>query len=789
MSYKMLINDCLKNQTYIEKIFAEAGIASAILSLDNFSIIEKCSLFKIYFKSVNEEDLSIVSLFSSECELDLVNFLSDKNLDTMLCKTPIEKNGNYLYIKISKIRRENKYLFLTFQDVSLKTVRKKELLYNAFSAISGSHPWFEVVRDQCPYSMSVTGPDGRFISVNQHYANLLGRDREEIIGKTRLDLLDELSPDRVDFKNLAEMFISIHDAIKRGKQFSKRYILSSSDSRTRYALEHHGYPVYKDNEYLGYVSISIDITSTNPQLQDLKDKIEYSQGVLDTLNTQMNIIQEDGRIIFANEPWIEFTKESEGDENIDYVNLTLGNLNIQDIYGPEYAEEYYFSSVRALINDPKLREYKNIIKLEMNGKQIYYSKKCSPIYNKYGKIEAFSNVFEDITDYLSVINENKQKEIFVSLFQDAFTVYYWHIEERNGNFIIVNSDQMSKIVGHKEISISELRNIFEDSYQVYDGFVSKIQDVDELFSMLNENHIRNMDINHVDWRSYKRQDDSGFLRYFKTLIKRVDLGSTICIGMTYDDTIVRREFLKEQRNAMSTLLSRFVAGTAHEINNYTQGMLSTFEMLQEEITTIDDAMSTVYSLSERSKRLTNALMNYSKNQETDLIKEGIEVLSLVNESVTLSNPIIKKEFDIEVLVEGVLPKISLPSNLFKDALLNVILNSRQAIDEADREFGYIKIKLDQIKINTSMNHNVVIGTLIPNRKYIVVSVQDNGIGMTESQVKKCTEIFFTTKESGTGLGTGFLHSLSSQIQGAIEIKSKYGVGTELNIYLPLEIRL
>lgn len=70
--------------------------------------------------------------------------------------------------------------------------------------------------------------------------------------------------------------------------------------------------------------------------------------------------------------------------------------------------------------------------------------------------------------------------------------------------------------------------------------------------------------------------------------------------------------------------------------------------------------------------------------------------------------------------------------------------------------------------------------------YIVLSVTDNGSGMDEATLKKAVDPFFSTKElgKGTGLGLSMIHGLAVQLNGALRLASKPGVGTTAELWLP-----
>ena len=116
-------------------------------------------------------------------------------------------------------------------------------------------------------------------------------------------------------------------------------------------------------------------------------------------------------------------------------------------------------------------------------------------------------------------------------------------------------------------------------------------------------------------------------------------------------------------------------------------------------------------------------------------------------------------FDIiedEVFIEGDYDRL-------KQVLINLIKNSMESIDN---KIGVIKLKM------------VV-------KKQVIITISDNGCGMSKETIEKIGNAFYTTKEKGTGLGVKLSMEIIEQHNGNIKYKSKEGEGTTVIIKLPL----
>lgn len=95
--------------------------------------------------------------------------------------------------------------------------------------------------------------------------------------------------------------------------------------------------------------------------------------------------------------------------------------------------------------------------------------------------------------------------------------------------------------------------------------------------------------------------------------------------------------------------------------------------------------------------------------------------------------------------------------------------------------GTLRISADEEAIGTGHRSG------LPSGLFLRLSVADTGVGMDESVLARAVDPFFLTKGAGkgTGLGLSMVHGLASQLGGALHIRSRLGVGTNVELWLPL----
>jgi len=110
-----------------------------------------------------------------------------------------------------------------------------------------------------------------------------------------------------------------------------------------------------------------------------------------------------------------------------------------------------------------------------------------------------------------------------------------------------------------------------------------------------------------------------------------------------------------------------------------------------------------------------------------------------------------------------IPKIEIDAKYLKQALLNIIKNAIGAMPDG----GHLKIR-------TEKDHGMV-----------NISIEDDGTGISEENMSKIFEPYFTTKDFGSGLGLTVVYKVIKEHQGDISINSLEGKGTTFTISLPL----
>jgi two-component system NtrC family sensor kinase len=250
---------------------------------------------------------------------------------------------------------------------------------------------------------------------------------------------------------------------------------------------------------------------------------------------------------------------------------------------------------------------------------------------------------------------------------------------------------------------------------------------------------------------------------------------TIIIKDVTDKTKMEAQLVQTAKLAA---LGEMAAGVAHELNSPMTVIIGTAQLLardlkQEAQYDKAEVLDDIINSGQRCKRIIQNLLTFSRqNQppvmEIDLNAEVERVLSLIQYQINRSQIIIVEQ------LAPFLPRLTANGPQIQQVLTNLLINARDALTEVER-----KEKI--ITVATSL-------LVKQGRKWAVLSVSDNGIGISQENLSKIFTPFYTSKEAtkGTGLGLSVSLGIAESHNGTIEVESRPGEGSTFSLLLPIE---
>ncbi|HTK83243.1 MAG TPA: PAS domain S-box protein [Bacteroidota bacterium] len=398
--------------------------------------------------------------------------------------------------------------------------------------------------------------------------------------------------------------------------------------------------------------------------------------------------------------------------------------------------------------------------------------------------------------------------------------------ERERKMLEFVSSQVAKAIdkkrGDKALFASEqkYRTLFEESK---DGiFLStpegKLLDVNpagvQLFGYSSKQEMLQRDIandlyfNPADRDSFKKiLTDHGYVVDFEYEIKTMsgerrvvlenastvkDAQGAIVAYRGYVRDITERKKLEDQLRQAQKMesIGTLAGGIAHDFNNLLGIILGYASLLEDDRLSKEksaQSIETIKKAAERGANLVRQLLTFARKSEAWF--ESVNANDTITELVKMLQQTFPKTITITSKLDPKLPSIVADSGQLHQAMLNLCVNSRDAVLERNKD----GIGVGQLTLGTGLVTQAGIRHRFPeaaSKEYIDISVSDSGIGMNEETRLRIFEPFYTTKElgKGTGLGLSVVYGVINNHRGFIDVESEAGRGTTFHLYFPVKTR-
>jgi len=210
------------------------------------------------------------------------------------------------------------------------------------------------------------------------------------------------------------------------------------------------------------------------------------------------------------------------------------------------------------------------------------------------------------------------------------------------------------------------------------------------------------------------------------------------------------------------------AGIAHEVNTPLTGISSYTQMLLKETPDHDKRKTVLEKIEKqtfRAAEIVNGLLSFARMNGSEF--GNVDVNQLIQESLSLLDHQLKQcNIRLESHLERSLLRVHGNGGKLQQVLINLLLNARDAMPSGGL-----------LEIETSMNDSMVL-----------VDIRDTGVGISQENIKRIYDPFFTTKSTGngTGLGLAVTYGIIQEHGGRIFVDSTPGKGTHFRLKLPTQ---
>ena len=227
-------------------------------------------------------------------------------------------------------------------------------------------------------------------------------------------------------------------------------------------------------------------------------------------------------------------------------------------------------------------------------------------------------------------------------------------------------------------------------------------------------------------------------------------------------------------------IGRLAAGIAHDFNNLLTPIMGYTQLEIMKLppgNALRSKLEEIQKAAERGATLTRQLLALSHRRANEL--KVIDLSQLIADVSSMLRRVMGEDVELVVLPGPELWLIKVDPGQMEQVVMNMAVNARDALPNG----GKLTVKTANVTIDQDYAWS---GVEVPPGEYVMLTVKDTGIGMTEEVKAKIFEPFFTTKEEGkgTGLGLATCYSIVTQSGGHIKVCSELGKGTSFNIYIP-----
>jgi PAS domain S-box-containing protein len=235
-----------------------------------------------------------------------------------------------------------------------------------------------------------------------------------------------------------------------------------------------------------------------------------------------------------------------------------------------------------------------------------------------------------------------------------------------------------------------------------------------------------------------------------------------------------------QQSQKMEAIGKLTGGVAHDFNNLLQVISGNLQLLAGDVAgnaraerRLDHALAGVT----RGARLASYLLAFGRRQALDprVVKIGRFIAGMED----MLRRSLGEEIEVEMVISGGLWNTLVDTTQVENAVLNLCINARDAMDSA----GRLTIEVGNAYLDDA--YALAHPELQPGQ-YVMIAVSDTGSGMTAEVLEQAFDPFFSTKPEGkgSGLGLSMVYGFARQSGGHVKIYSELGNGTTVKLYLP-----
>ena len=601
-----------------------------------------------------------------------------------------------------------------------------------FSVISRSQQGYRDLIDSFDDILIALSLEGEIRAVNRSFADLVGANYQQIIGRQVSEFLEEGSGDGPELiRRAMPRFIERRHwsgiiQVRLKKQNAVCYYDCVAHAMTR------------DNKVHGLTVLGRDITALR------KNEARFTE-LFETLQEGIYIALPDGTILDVNPALVRMLEYDSKEE--------LLAKRVPEVFTDHAARKSFIEEVERQ-PAPQGRE---ITLLRKDGSPIYCLNTTSVVRDTSGRVIRYQGSLMDITARRQMERQLHKEQEFARRLVDSFPDLIL-VVDATAHYTFV-SPRCSEVLGYE---LAETTNM-----QL--GARTHVEDLPILLALFTDILAGRQAFASLEVRERHKLGDWRRIRFnFSPLADETGKIEGVVLSGR-DVTELKR--LEEQLIQAEKLaaMGQMLAGVAHELNNPLTAILGVTELLREGQTDQEATkrqLEITHRQARRAARIVQNLLEFSRPASPQ--KKPVDLNSIIDRTIQLHEHSLRRNnVEVDFRPQPDLPGVVADANQLIQVFLNLVTNAEQAIREV-RESGRIQIRLARTGSRIS------------------VTFQDDGVGIRPESVPRLFDPFYTTKRpgGGTGLGLSICLSIVREHGGTIEAEALPAGGSAFTVYLP-----
>jgi PAS domain S-box-containing protein len=604
-----------------------------------------------------------------------------------------------------------------------------------FSVISRSQQGYRDLIDSFDDVLIALSLEGEIRAVNRSFADLIGFNYQQIIGRQITDFLEEGSGEGAELiRRAMPRFLE-----RRHWSGIIQVRLKKQNSICYYDCVAHA--MTRDTEVHGLTILGRDITALR------KNEARFTE-LFESLQEGIYITTSDGAILDANPALISM----------------LGYDSKEDLLSHRVSDVFADSAERTSLMEEVERQPapqgREITLLRKDGSPIYCLNTTSAVRDTSGRVIRYQGSIMDITARRQMERQLHKEQEFARRLVDNFPDLILVVDSTSHYTFV--SPRCTDILGYE---LSETVNMEL-------GGRTHAEDLPILLALFNDILEGRQTFASLEIRVRHKLGEWRRIRFnFSPLADETGKIEGVVLSGR-DVTELKR--LEEQLIQAEKLaaMGQMLAGVAHELNNPLTAILGVTELLREGHTDQEVTkrqLEITHRQARRAARIVQNLLEFSRPASPQ--KKPVDLNSIIDRTLQLHEHSLRRNnVEVDFRPQPDFPGVIADANQLIQVFLNLVTNAEQAIREV-RESGRIQIRFARAGSR------------------IAVTFQDDGVGIRPDSVPRLFDPFYTTKRpgGGTGLGLSICLSIVREHGGTIEAEALPAGGSAFTVYLPAAI--